>query len=784
MWIRLLVLSALFLLLFPVFQSTFFISAEEGIKLEPQVDDNLKAPKIPLSTDHETVQREAQAISSEGYSVEEQRIIRESAERHQFQAEVNRVMSIIINSLYSNKDIFIRELISNASDALDKIRFLSLTDKSQLGDNPKLEIRIRPDPETKTLTITDSGIGMTREDLISKLGTIAKSGTREFLENMKDSENNLIGQFGVGFYSAFLVSDIVTVTSKNNNDEQWIWESDSNNTFTVSRDPRGNTLGRGTRITLQLKEDALDYLKEDVLKGLIKKYSEFINFPIYLWSSEEVTDEAAEDTETDDEPEVEIKDEAPEDKKVEDKKKVVFDWTLQNQNKPIWTRTPTDVSEEEYNNFFKSFSKAVEDPLAHIHFFGEGEIEFKSILYIPSTPPTGMFEPDKQKEHRGLRLYVKRVFISDDFADMLPRYLNFIKGVVDSDNLPLNVSREILQQDRTLSLIKKKLVRKAIAMIQTLSENKEKYAQFWEKYGTSVKLGVAEDTPNRPRLAKLVRFYSSKTKELTGFQDYVERMKEGQTQIYYIAGESTSALENSPLVERLLKKGYEVLYLTDPIDEWSVQSLTKYENKYPLTNVAKEGVKIEGEDEKEDDKVLEEEFKPLLEFLKENLKGKISKAVLSHQLVKTPSAITSGSFGFTANMERLMKAQAFADTKQYSYMKSQRILEINPKHPLIKEFLRRVDDTDGDKKTIEDLALILYDTASLNSGFALDEPAQFAQRIHRMMKMSLNIDADLEAPEEEEIEAPEAVKETKTKVTESHNHDDDSDEHDHEHEEL
>jgi molecular chaperone HtpG len=315
-------------------------------------------------------------------------------------------------------------------------------------------------------------------------------------------------------------------------------------------------------------------------------------------------------------------------------------------------------------------------------------------------------------------------------------------------------------------------------MIQTLSENKEKYVQFWEKYGTSVKLGMAEDTPNRPRLAKLVRFYSSKTKELTGFQDYVDRMKEGQTQIYYIAGETTSALENSPLVERLLKKGYEILYLTDAIDEWSVQSLTKFENKYPLTNVAKEGVKIDGEEEKDDNKVLEEEFKPLLDFLKDNLKGKIAKTALSTQLIKTPSAITSGSYGFTANMERLMKAQAFSDTKQYSYMKSQRTLEINPKHPLIKEFLRRVADPETDKKTIEDLAAILYDTASLNSGFALDEPAQFAQRIHRMMKMSLNIDADLEAPELEESETIEAIKTPKTEKESHDNHDESS------HEEL
>jgi len=363
-----------------------------------------------------------------------------------------------------------------------------------------------------------------------------------------------------------------------------------------------------------------------------------------------------------------------------------------------------------------------------------------------------MFEPDKEKEHRGLRLYVRRVFITDDFSDMFPRYLNFVKGVVDSDNLPLNVSREILQQDRTLSLIKKKLVRKVIGMIQSLAEDKEKYEKFWEQYSTNIKLGVVDDSTNRSRLSKLLRFYSSKTQALTSLEDYVSRMKEGQDQIFYLAGENKESVSNSPFVERLLEKGYEVLYMTDPIDEWSVQSLAKFDNKYTLTNVAKEGLKMDKEVENKKEKEYSVEFKDLLEFLQERLKGKVSKAVISKILVKTPSAISSGSFGFTGNMERLMKAQAFADQKQFQFMKSQRILEINPRHPIIIELNRRVKENDKDP-VANDLAEILYDTASLHSGFMVEDAPGFANRIHRMMKLSLNLDLEAEAEAEAESES-------------------------------
>jgi len=422
-------------------------------------------------------------------------------------------------------------------------------------------------------------------------------------------------------------------------------------------------------------------------------------------------------------------------------------------------RTPKDVSDEDYKNFYKIISKDPSDPLTWLHFSGEGEIEFRSILYIPEQSPGNLYEPDKAKEHKGLRLYVKRVFITDDFTDMFPRYLNFIKGIVDSENLPLNVSREILQQDRTLALIKKKLVRKALAMIQTLAEDSEKYQKFWEKFGTNIKLGLSDDSVNRARLAKLLRFYSSKTQAITSLEDYVSRMKEGQKQIYYLAGDSVESVSRSPFVEKLLNKGYEVLYMTEAIDEWALQHLPKFDNTYNLVNIAKDelNLKKETDEDKKKEADLTNQFTHLLEFLGTKLKGRISKAVVSKNLVKTPSAISSGAYGFTGNMERLLKAQAFSDQKQFSFMKSQRILEVNPRHPIIQELNKRLIVNDADP-VASDLAEILYDTASLHSGFSLDDPAGFANRIHKMMKLSLNLDADAEA--EEEVETEEDTKET------------------------
>jgi len=743
--------------------------ADNGIPAE------LRGETVGSKTDHEAILREEEQINPDGLSLKEQRMLKELGQTHHFQAEVSKLMNIIINSLYSNAEVFLRELISNASDALDKIRFLSLTDSKQLETNPKLEIKIKADPVARTLTITDSGVGMTQQELVANLGTIAKSGTTEFLEKFHsgNNDNNLIGQFGVGFYSAFLVADEVVVVSKHNDDKQYVWQSDAKGDFTVTEDPRGNTLGRGTSIILKLKEDADDYLNEAVLRGLVTKYSEFINFPIYLWVSEEVTKEvplteeelAAEKDKEEDSEEISLDEEESEEQAEETPKtkkvtETVYNWKLMNEIKPIWTRNPKEISPEEYEEFYKAISKDYDAPSKYIHFTAEGDVEFKSILYIPSRMPPGIFDASSSEQGRGIKLYVKRVFITDNFKDLLPKYLQFIKGVVDSDDLPLNVSREMLQESKLLQAIKKKIIRKAIAMFQELAEeeDKSKYREFWKNFGNSIKLGIIEDSHNKDRLSKLVMFQSSQTGELTTLGDYVSRMKEGQTQIFYLGGESLDMVKNSPLIEKLVKKGYEVLFMVDPIDEYAVNHLEKFDGKYKLTNIGRENLKLDGEEESEDEKKTQEEYKSLTTFLKTTLGSKIEKVVISNRLTNSPSALVAGSSGMTANMERIFKAQALAD-KSTAFL-ARKILEINPRHPIIKELLRRVTE-DAQDPTATDIAELMYDTATLTSGFTLEDPTKFSQRVVRMMNLGLNLDANA-APEEE----PEPIKEA-----EDHSHD-------------
>ena len=517
------------------------------------MDEDLGASREGSRTDDEVVKREEEAISIDGLSVAQMKELRDKAEKHEFQAEVNRMMKLIINSLYRNKEIFLRELISNASDALDKIRLLSLTDKSVLDATDELSIKIKADKENHLLSITDTGIGMTKKDLITNLGTIAKSGTADFLSKMQEANSaqemsDMIGQFGVGFYSAFLVADKVIVTTKNNDDKQYIWESDASS-YSVVEDPRGDTLKRGTTITLVLKEEAYDYLEQDTVKDLIKKYSQFINFNIYMWTSktetvEEPVDEDEEDKPEEDKPEEdkpEDEDAAVEEEKEDEDKpktkkvqKTTWDWELINSNKPIWTRKPTEIEEEEYQEFYKSITKDTADAMTHTHFVAEGEVTFRSLLFVPAAQPAENFNKYGTATEN-IKLYVRRVFITDDFKDMMPNYLSFIRGVVDSDDLPLNVSRETLQQHKLLKVIKKKLVRKALDMIKKIDE--DKYMEFWKEYSTNVKLGIIDDAANRTRLAKLLRFKSS-SGEMTSLQAYVERMKDKQDQIYYIAGKS------------------------------------------------------------------------------------------------------------------------------------------------------------------------------------------------------------------------------------------------------
>lgn len=730
-------------------------------------------------TDSESVKREEEQIKLDGLNVAQLKELREKAGKQEFVAEVNRMMKLIINSLYKNKEIFLRELISNASDALDKIRFLALTDKEAMASNEQLDIRIKVDKENRMLHITDTGIGMTKDDLVKYLGTIAKSQTSEFLNKFQEAQssdskqnmNDLIGQFGVGFYSAFLVADKVLVTSKNNADEQYIWESDSNS-FIVSSDPRGNTLGRGTTISLHLKEEAQEFLEDNKLREIISRYSQFINFNIYLWASKTVSEEvpiedseSAADATTTAKPDGEdaTVEEAKEEEKPKTKKvdKTVWDWELMNEAKPIWQRKPAEVEESEYIDFYKVFTKdKSSEPLDYTHFIAEGEVTFRSILFVPKKGAPDMYQ--QNKKNSDIRLYVRRVFISDMNDDLLPKYLNFIKGIVDSDDLPLNVSRETLQQNKLLRVIKKKLVRKVLDMFKKMTEEKQK--EFWTEYGTSIKMGIIEDSSNRIRLAKLLRFASSSTEgnKQTTLESYVSRMKEQQKNIYYIAGTSRVELEQSPFVERVLKKGYEVLYLIDPIDEYVMQNLPDFQEKQFL-NVAKEGLKLDDSKQAEERlKELEKTYEPLANWIKETaLKDKVQTVKVSDRLVKTPMALVATQFGYSGNMERIARAQAYqragGDSMSNYYLNQKKILEINPGHPLIKEMLKRVETDAKDQEAI-DLTHLMFEAATLRSGFELKDSAGFADRIETMMRSALNI-----SPEEQVDEVPEFEDETSNK---------------------
>uniref|UniRef100_A0A8C2E3N5 Endoplasmin n=1 Tax=Cyprinus carpio TaxID=7962 RepID=A0A8C2E3N5_CYPCA len=699
---------------------------DDDVDIDGTVEEDLGKSKDGSRTDDEVVQREEEAIQLDGLNPSQIKEIREKAEKHAFQAEVNRMMKLIINSLYKNKEIFLRELISNASDALDKIRLLSLTNEDALAGNEELTIKIKVCHRNITWLLHLH----CKKELVKNLGTIAKSGTSEFLNKMNDmqeegqSTSELIGQFGVGFYSAFLVADKVIVTSKHNNDTQHIWESDSN-AFSVISDPRGDTLGRGTTITLVMKEEASDYLELETIKNLVKKYSQFINFPIYVWSSKVS---------------VSTKDSRP-----SSLKKTVWDWELMNDIKPIWQRPAKEVEEDEYKAFYKTFSRDSDEPISHIHFTAEGEVTFKSILFIPASAPRGLFDEYGTKKNDFIKLFVRRVFITDDFHDMMPKYLNFIKGVVDSDDLPLNVSRETLQQHKLLKVIRKKLVRKTLDMIKKIAE--EQYNdKFWKEFGTNIKLGVIEDHSNRTRLAKLLRFQTSHSDTTpSSLEQYVERMKEKQDKIYFMAGTSRKEAESSPFVERLLKKGYEVIYLTEPVDEYCIQALPEFDGKR-FQNVAKEGVKFDESDKaKEKREALEKEFEPLTTWMKEkSLKDNIEKAVLSQRLTKSPCALVASQYGWSGNMERIMKAQAYQTGKDIStnyYASQKKTLEINPKHPLIKEMLKRVQDNAEDQ-TAADLAVVLFETATLRSGYQLTDTKAYGDRIERMLRLSMNIDLD------------------------------------------
>ncbi len=614
-----------------------------------------------------------------------------------FQSEVNQVLDLVIHSLYSNREIFIRELISNASDACDKLRFEALSNDALFEGDSELNVHVEFDEKKKTVTLRDNGIGMTREEVIDNIGTIAKSGTKEFFnaitgDEKKDSQ--LIGQFGVGFYSAFIVADSVTLTTRKagvSEDEGVRWESEGRGEYTIESVKCKN---RGTEIVLHLRKDAKEFLNGYELRQIIRKYSDHLNLPIIMLK-ESFGEEG-------------------------DKKEIEYETV--NAAKALWTRSKSDISDEEYNELYKHIGHDYEDPLSKVHSQVEGNLEYTTLFYIPARAPFDLW--DRNQKH-GIKLYVRRVFIMDDADQLLPPYLRFVRGIVDTNDLPLNVSREILQHNKVIEKIKAASVKKILTMIGKLSKS-DAYDKFWKEFGKVLKEGLIDDDKNKDRIAKLLRFatiYDDVEDQKVSLEDYVGRMQEEQKNIFYVIGESFATVKNSPHLEVFRKKGIEVLLLTDQVDEWMVNHLTEFDGK-ELQSITKGELDLGDLDDKEEKKVTEKktgEYKDVLKRLEELLTDQVKEVRVTNRLTTSPACLVAGDQDMEANLQRILEASGQAIPS------SKRVLEINPDHPIL---IRLKDEKEGDR--FDDWGRILFDQALLSEGGKLEDPAGFVHRLNEM----------------------------------------------------
>ena len=626
-----------------------------------------------------------------------------------FQTEVKHLLHLMIHSLYSNKEIFLRELISNGSDAVDKLRFEALSNDGLYEGNSDLTIRVAFDKDERTVTVTDTGIGMSREEVQDHIGTIAKSGTKQFFEKMtgdeaKDSE--LIGQFGVGFYSAFIVADKVTLTTRKAGEKEAVrWESAGEGDYTIEAVEKEE---RGTEIVLHLKEGEDEFLDSYRLRSIITKFSDHISLPIIM--DKEIPAETDEDG----------KETTP--ARIEDE--------TVNSASALWTRSKDDISDEEYNEFYKHVGHDFQDPLQHVHSKVEGTNEYTLLLYVPARAPFDMWDRDAK---HGVKLYIRKVFITDDAEQLMPRYLRFVRGVIDADSLPLNVSREILQQSKQISTIKAGAVKKVLGLLKTMSKDEEKYEKFWKEFGNVIKEGVIEDHKNKDAVAKLLRFSSTHTdkeKQDVSLEGYVSRMQEGQDKIYYVTADSFSAAKNSPHLEVFRKKGIEVILMADRVDEWLISNLTEFDGKQ-LQSVAKGELdldKLDTEEEKKEKEETTKDFESILKQMKEVLGDKVSEVRITNRLTDSPACLVTGDNDMSLNMERIMK-EAGQSMNMMGMGGSKPIFEINPTHALVTNIKDEQDD-----ERFADITNILFDQAILSEGGQLDDPAAFVHKLNGLLQ--------------------------------------------------